>query len=105
MKERELTEIRYTRATSLGGGTEGDTSERTIIPMFIPGNTIRAVDVSELSADNQGEVQTLMQEYAEYYQAKVKEVFSFGDWVEHTQGKSISVKWRTFKRENMEVVD
>jgi hypothetical protein len=105
MKQNKITHIKYTRATNLGGGESGDITERYIIPTFIPQDNIKAIDVTSLSEEERDELQKLWNDYQSYYQNAVASLFDFDTWVEHSTGKSVEAKWRTFKKENTEILD
>lgn len=107
MKATELTHIQYEKATDLGGGRKGEITERYVIPTFVPQPNIKALDVTDLSEEERDELQELYAEYAEYYTNAVRSLFSFEDWVTHTRGEDAKpdVKWRTFKMENVKVLD
>ena len=108
MKANEVTKIRYTRATSYGDGETGEVTERVIIPTFVPLPNIKAIDVTELAVELQEDVAALFREYAEYYRQRAETIFNFEDWLRHTRGPTVKVnplKWRTFKLENVEVLE
>lgn len=93
LNESEITSIVYTSAA------DGNTSARTIIPTSVPVlvDSIRAIDVSELTEAEQQTTASLVAEYKQYTKDYFKAMFKFEDWVEHSTGNSISPKWRTFK--------
>jgi len=105
MKQNEITHIKYKRATSLGGGEQGEVTERYIIPTFIPQDNIKAIDVTTLTEEERDEFQQLWADYQSYYQTAVAALFDFETWVEHSTGKTVSAKWRTFKKDNTEILD
>lgn len=108
LKATELTHIRYEKATSLGSGSKGEVTERYVIPTFVPKPNIKALDVTELDDDQREQMQCLYAEYQQYYQQKLSTIFTFEDWISHTQdaGKDIQsqIKWRTFRTENVDVL-
>jgi len=77
----------------------GDVSERTIIPTFVPSSVtnVRALDVTELSEENQKKVANLWAQYRDYLESLRKNTFSFEDFISHTTDEEIEIKWRTFK--------
>jgi hypothetical protein len=81
--------------------TKDELSQRTIIPTFVPRQTMKSIDVSELTAEQKAEMQALYKEYARYYEEFLINAFNFETWVEHTKGKTISPKWRAFKLANI----
>ena len=107
MKSTELTHIRYEKATDLGGGRKGEVTERYVIPTFVPQLNIKALDVTDLPEEERKQLQQLYAEYTEYYKQAVATLFTFEDWVSHTRGEDArpQTKWRTFKLENVEVLD
>jgi len=83
-----------------------DETNRTVIPTFVPNlNNFKAVDVSELSEEERTEMLGLLEEYQQYYTERAQAIFNFGDWVEHSRGKKMEVKWRTFKLDQTELLD
>lgn len=107
MKSSELTHILYERATDLVGGTKGEVTERYIIPTFVPQPNIKALDVTDLTEEEREMLQTAYAEYAEYYKQAASTLFSFEDWLSHSRGDEAkpTLKWRTFKLENVKVLD
>lgn len=114
LKPNHLAHVRYTKTTNLGGRV-GEVTERVILPTYIPGDSIKAFDVSEYSEKDALAFQTLAEDYAEYVQNKMATIFGFEDWIDHTLGvKSFSplnemiqkngLKYRTFKIDSLEVV-
>lgn len=109
MKENQVTNVRYTRSTNYGRTDEaqGEVTERCIIPTYIPKTNVKALDVSDLSKEDRQWLQQLFEQYKQYYQDAVKSLFTFEDWVEHTQNVDVTnkVKWRTFNQNNLEETD
>ena len=100
--------VKYTKATNLGEGQVGEVTERYIVPTFVPPENIKAIDVTGLDEQDRAAIEQQLAEYAEYYQNAVKTLFNFEDWQSHTQGGMVGlpvVKWRTFKRDNLVVLD
>ena len=61
---------------------------------------------TDLSEDERDELKTLYEEYTQYYNDFVRQIFSFDDWVNHTHNKDISdLKWRTFKINKTKILD
>ena len=107
MKANEVTHIQYEKATDIGG-RRGEITERYVIPTFVPLPTIKAIDVTEFTPEAREDVAALFQEYAEYYKQQASRIFSFEDWLTHTRGEGAKVdplNWRTFKLDNVEVLD
>lgn len=100
-----LAHVRYTKTTNLGSGHIGDVTERVILPTYIPGDAVKALDLSDLPESEALAVQTLAHEYAEYVQAKMSTVFNFEDWITHVTGRSTPpLKYRTFKLHTLDVI-
>lgn len=93
----ELQNIRY----------KDEDTIRAIIPAFVPLPNMKALDVTDLPLDEQQQLAALFKEYTEYYEAVVMSLFSFEDWLSHTQGDDtqFQTKWRTFALEHTEIVD
>jgi len=94
MKENNIYEIEYVSA-------KGETTERTIIPVFIPGNSAKTIDVSSLTEDEQSEMLNLSEEYAEYIKLQRKQMFTFEDWAMHAKDREIKPKWRNLTKANI----
>jgi len=88
--EATVTPVVYEKSTS-------ETSDRVIIPTYVPTDAVKAIDVTELEPAERQEIAALYKEYAEYKESFVNRMFNFEDWLEHTQGVSYDLKWRTFK--------
>lgn len=102
MSKIELTRVRYTKKDA------SEVSDRVIIPTFVPLPNMKALDVTDLSPEEQRDMESLYQEYSEYYTTAAKTLFSFEDWLSHTQGEAAlteTLKWRTFVLENTEILD
>lgn len=107
MKSTKLTHILYEKATDLGG-RRGEVTERYIIPTFVPQSNIKALDVTDLPEEKQKEMQAAYVEYTEYYKQAASTLFTFEDWLAHTrydEKLKTALKWRTFKLENVKVLD
>jgi len=102
-KPYELVQIKYQHKN------DDSSTTRVIIPTFVPSAAMKAIDVTRLSEEERLELQGLLRDYAAYFEAAVKRVFSFEDWISHTTGLSEDaipeVKWRTFLLENTERID
>ena len=107
MKSKELQHIRYTKATNIGSGTEGEVTERYIIPTFVPQPNIKAIDVTDLSDEERETLLSLYSEYAEYCERIASTIFTFENWLSHTRGEenNTPITWRTFRTDNVEVID
>ena len=102
MKQSEITKIQYTRSTNIGG-TQGETTTRHIIPTFVPSANVKALDVSDLDEQSRDLISFLYKEYADFYTQQLKNIPSFTNWLEQTQGVMMEddIKWRTFKLDNI----
>lgn len=81
--------------------SDGEVTERRIVPVFTPYQTVRAIDVSNLDKSEQQQMTDAVREYGEYLDQHAKRAFNFETWYEQTQGKAISPKWRAFKLANI----
>ena len=98
LSESKIANITYTK-------DNGESSDRVIIPTYVPNSAlVRAIDVTELSAADQVQMERLVAEYREYKDHILKTMFTFEDWVDHTYHQSVSPKWRSFKPGNIETV-
>jgi len=105
LKERTVQKIRYTKSNDKSGSMNRfEITERTIIPTFVPKPNIKAIDVTDLTEDQQNEMVTLLAEYNEYVVSVSKTIFKFEDWMEQTKSMYVEPKWRTFKTENTEIL-
>lgn len=108
MKSNELLHIQYEKSTKAGSGEIGEITERYVIPTFIPAPNIKALDVTSLSEDERTDVATKYAAYSEYYRTQAKTIFKFEDWLAHTNSSEIAtddLKWRTFKLDNVTILD
>ena len=109
LQQHKTARVKYTKATDLGEGHAGEVTERYIIPTFVPSAmNIKAIDVTDLDEDDRVELEKQLTEYTEYYQNAIKTIFNFEDWQSHTQGGMVTlppVKWRTFKPDNLVVLE
>ena len=94
LKEGMIAEILYRKDT-------GEVADRTIIPVTIPPQHVKAVDVGELNTKDRLWLQDCIKEYQEYLTAKRATILKFEDWVEHTKNQRLEVKWRTYKRDGI----
>lgn len=97
-KQGEFAEIVYLSEA------KQETTERVIIPTFVPKQTMKSIDVTDLSYAERMEMQELYAEFAKYYEDYLANAFNFETWVEHSKGKVISPKWRAFKLSNIKDV-
>src|SRR5277367_5074748 len=106
LKQNSLAHVRYTKTTDLGSGKKGEITERVILPTYIPGDAVKALDLSHVSEAEALNIQDLAKEYAQYVEDKMNTILNFEDWISHTRGAvSMSdLKYRTFKLETLEVI-
>ena len=105
LKIGEVHHVRYTKVQDVDSRTiVGSTTERDIIPTFVPKANVKALDVTDLSTEDQSKIVGLLEGYRQYLDNLAARTFSFEDWVSHTTGEDISVKWRTFKFDNLEIL-
>jgi delta-aminolevulinic acid dehydratase/porphobilinogen synthase len=78
----------------------GETSNRDIVPSFVPSPNMKALDVSSLSEEDKQMVSDLMDEYQEYRKLSMENIFNFGDWIDHTSKTVPQLKWRSFIMEH-----
>lgn len=79
-------------------------TERSVIPTFVPRPNVKALDVTDMDPNDQAEMERLYSEYSEYKTQIEQTIFSFEDWLEHTQQSGPDVKWRTFKMDGIKSV-
>lgn len=91
LKSCEIQEIEYTKESS------GETTNRVVIPTFVPAPNIKAIDVTDLSDEDRESLRQLYESYAQYVKERSQGIFSFEDWVSHTLNEDVTPKWRTFR--------
>jgi len=86
----EVAKISYTKS-------DGSSSDREIIPTYVPGN-VSAIDVSDMDDESRELLQTRLHEYEEFKVGVMEHLMSFGSWMEATHKKEPlkSLKWRSF---------
>ena len=82
----------------------GEASTRVIIPVNVASDTVQALDVSDLTTEEQSQTEMLVNEYNQYISDKMSTLFSFEDWMEHTSQPAVPVKWRKFKSSGVKSV-
>lgn len=105
MNTGKLVHVKYEKATDLGSGSKGESTERYIVPTFVPQPNIKAIDVTDFTVEEREEIAALYTEYTQYYKQVAKTLFSFEDWLEHSKQRYLEPKWRTFRMENVKVID
>lgn len=106
MKSSKITHIQYEKATNIGG-EKGEITERYVIPTFVPVPNMKALDVTNMSDEERKEMETAYAEYTQYYKLAVSKLFTFEDWLTHSRGEKATpeLKWRTFKLDNVKILD
>lgn len=94
MKEREIYKIEYV-------DSKEKHSERTIIPTMVPSSNIKAIDVSDMTEEETNEICQYFTEYTNYVDIQNKNIYTFEDFISHTKGKDVNIKWRTFNKERI----
>lgn len=97
LTESTLVSVTYTKESS------GDVSTRMIVPVSVPHDNIRAIDVSDIAEADQQGMATLVSEYKEYVAGVMASTYNFEDWVSHVKGTEIKPKWRSFKPSNIQL--
>lgn len=97
LQRNKLNVISYTKGAKDNKG--GDVTERIIIPTFIPSEetSVESIDVSEVPSHERDKILSMWNEYTKYLERQKKSNFSFEDFISHTTGETISIKWRRFK--------
>lgn len=103
MESKEVLRISYTK--NLHEDKEGEVTERYVIPTFVPQPNMKAIDVTDLSQEKRKQLSQLYAEYSEYYKRMASTIFTFEDWLAHTQNIDFTPKWRTFKMSNVKFLD
>lgn len=91
LTENQITTIVYENEN------KGERTSRVIIPTSVPKDIVRGIDVDELDPGERNVMLELYNQYREYTQQYVANMFNFENWVEHTTGKEVKPKWRAFK--------
>lgn len=73
---------------------KNETKIRTIVPTSTVNYNVSTIDVTDLSDDERQEVIDLYLEYDQYRRERLKQLFNFETWVEHTKNKTVTPKWR-----------
>jgi len=97
--EAEIYDVRYE-------SLKGEVSQRTIIPIIVPPTNIKALDVSERTAQEQVLLRNLWAAYADYRDQFSEQMFDFETWLDHTgQRPDFELKYRTFVPENLQTIE
>lgn len=99
MSKRFCEEVTYTKPST------GEITDRVIIPVTQAQPNVKAIDVTDMDQSDRAEMVELFNEYQEYVDACIKQIFSFEDFISHTTGEEKEVKWRTFRSDHLEITD
>lgn len=99
MSKRFCEEVTYTKPST------GEITDRVIIPVTQAQPNVKAIDVTDMDSSERTEMVELFNEYQEYVDACIKQIFSFEDFISHTTGEEKEVKWRTFRSDHLEIID
>jgi hypothetical protein len=106
LKENTLEKISYHKTERLTDQVvHGELTHRVVIPTFVPApkhSNVKAIDVTGLSESDQTDLLDAWNDYQDYLENQRKTMFGFEDFIEHTRGERIAVKWRTFKPEGLD---
>lgn len=91
----QLTEAKIT--TIIYEKEDGTASSRVIIPVSVPKDLIRAIDLSDVELTERAEIGALFEEYKEYQAVYLKNMLTFEKWADHSHNKELTLKWRSFK--------
>lgn len=94
-KDHVINHIEYTNG-------KGETSEKRVIPTYVPKKNVKAINVSHLSEEQQAGFVVLVTEYQEYIKQQQANMFSFEDWIDQSYGEEIlesEIKWVTLNPE------
>jgi len=74
-------------------------TERKIIPTSIPNDFISALEVTDLSESEVSNINTARAEYNSYVELFKKNMFTFENWLEHTNQTDVksNLKYKRFK--------
>jgi hypothetical protein len=95
-----LTENQITSIVYESQGKQ-DVTTRVILPVSLPSDLIRAIDLSDVEPAERERIAKLHAEYREYRDRMMSTMFNFETWVEHTTGDKIEPKWRAFKQSGL----
>ncbi len=79
----------------------GLVEEKFILPIYIPGELVTAIDIGDLPEPEVLKITQLQRDYSDYLAGIKRATFGFEDWVEHTTGEQIKPKWRSYKVANI----
>ena len=99
MSKSYCEEVTYTKPST------GEITDRVIIPVSQAQPNVKAIDVTAMSDVERAEMEGLFNEYQEYVDNCIKQIFSFEDYISHTRGEEKEIKWRTFRSDHLEIVD
>lgn len=85
--------------------SKNNTTDRTAIVVSPAKNLVTAFDVTSLDADTISKMQHDLSQYQEYRERHMKALFSFEDWLSHTNAETDPsvLKHRSFKPSKMDI--
>lgn len=83
-----------------------EVTDRVIIPTRVPKpeTNVKALDVTSLNIKEREQLEEAWGEYREYIANQMRTLFTFEDFIEHTSKPISSLKWRTFKSNNIQEI-
>jgi len=84
----------------------GEKAETTvkIVPVSWNNESIYAVDISEMTAEESTNFMAIMKEYAEYVEMQTRMRFNLGTWLSHSGYEmKDDLKWRVFENEKTSI--
>ena len=99
MSKRFCEEVTYTKPST------GEITDRVIIPVSPVQPNVKAIDVTDMTQDERAGMVDLFDGYQEYVDNCIKQIFSFENYISHTTGEDVDVKWRTFRGDHLEITD
>lgn len=87
--------------------SKGVTTHRTIIPVTIPADNIRALDVTGLSDEEINHLSDKLAEYKQYKSAIMQHMWTLEEFIKSTDddGTLDTISWRSFNRNRVSIPD
>ena len=98
LNKQQIVTIQYVNNST------GEQTNRQIISTTHILENIKAVDVTNLTDQDKQDVLQKYNDYTMYKQHALSKLFNFSEWITHTTGEKVDLKWRTFKINNIENV-
>lgn len=95
-----MTQIEQRVTTSLIYESSSSTSSRIVYPIRVPDDAILALDLSDLDPADRTAVTAAYDQYAQYVEQFMQQMFNFETWLDHTSADpniAGNIKWRKFK--------